>query len=132
METYLMPIVLAILGGSCVTALVTWLIFKRKQPYEDLSAKADASAQLVASALAIATKLESQVKELQANDADKERRLERMELESRTQANLIQRLTARIELWVTWAEEIRINWAFIRLDEEPPTPPDMQEENDNI
>lgn len=132
METYLLPIVLSILGGSTITALVTWLIFKRKQPYEDLSAKTDASTKLVASALSITTKLEEQVKELQANDRNKELRLEKMELESKTQASLIQRLTARIELWVTWAEEIRINWAFIRLDEDPPTPPDMYEDNEKI
>jgi len=132
METYLLPIVLSIFSGSTITALVTMLIAKRKQPYDALSAKTDASTQLVASALAISTKLEEQVKELQAKDRDKELRLEKMELESQTQASLIQRLTARIELWVTWAEEIRINWAFIRLDEEPPTPPDMYEDNEKI
>lgn len=132
METYLLPIVLSILSGSVITAWVTWQISKRKQPYDELSAKTDASTQIVASALAIATKLEEQVKVLQANDRDKELRLEKMELESKTQASLIQRLTARIELWVTWAEEIRINWAFIRLDEDPPTPPDMYEDKENI
>lgn len=132
METYLLPIVLSILGGSSITAWVTWQVSKRKQPYEDLSAKTDASTQLVASALAITSKLEEQVKILEDNDHNKEIRLEKMELESKTQASLIQRLTARIELWVTWAEEIRINWAFIRLDEDPPTPPDMYEDKEDI
>lgn len=129
METYFLPVVLSICGGGLVTAWVTWLIAKRKQPLDELSAKADASTQLVASALAITSKLEEQVKILEENDRNKEMRLEKMELESQTQASLIQRLTARIELWVTWAEEIRINWAFIRLDEDPPTPPDMYEDN---
>lgn len=130
METYLLPIVLAILGGSSITALVTWLIFKRKQPLDELSAKTDASTKIVASAMDMVTRLEGQVKELQENDRNKEIRLEKMELESQTQANLIHRLTARIELWVTWAEELRINWAFLRLDEEPPRPPDMYEDRD--
>lgn len=132
METYFLPIVLAILGSGGVTALVTWLISRKKQPLEELSAKTDAASVLVASSLAIVTKLEERVKSLEDTEVANEARIEKMELDSRTQANLINRLTARIELWVTWAEELRINWAFVRLDEEPPQPPDMCMEDETL
>lgn len=123
MELDMISIIVSVAGGSFFTALVAYIVYRGKKPMEDLSAKADASTKLVASALDMVTKLESQVKELQVNDVDKEKRLEKMELESRTQASLIQRLTARIELWVTWGEGIRINWPILRLQEEPPDPP---------
>lgn len=123
MELDMISIIVSVAGGSFFTALVAYIVYRGKKPMEDLSAKADASTKLVASALDMVTKLESQVKELQVNDVDKERRLEKMELESRTQASLIQRLTARIELWVTWGEGIRVNWPILRLQEEPPDPP---------
>lgn len=123
MDPNLLSIIISVAGGSFFTTIVSLIIYNSKKPMEDLSAKADASTKLVASALDMVTKLESQVKELQDNDADREHRLEKMELESRTQASLIQRLTARIELWVTWGEGIRVNWPILRLQEEPPDPP---------
>lgn len=128
MEPDMISIIVSVAGGSFFTALVAYIVYRGKKPMEDLSAKADASTKLVASALDMVTKLESQVKELQVNDVDKERRLEKMELESRTQASLIQRLTARIELWVTWGEGIRVNWPILRLQEEPPDPPPTDED----
>lgn len=124
MDPNLLSIIISVAGGSFFTAIVSLIIYKSKKPMEDLSAKADASTKLVASALDMVTKLESQVKVLQDNDADREHRLEKMELESRTQASLIQRLTARIELWVTWGEEISVNWPLLRLSEEPPEVPE--------
>lgn len=128
MELDMISIIVSVAGGSFFTALVAYIVYRGKKPMEDLSAKADASTKLVASALEIATKLEAQVKELQDKDKDKEHRLEKMELESRTQASLIQRLTARIELWVTWGEGIRVNWPILRLQEEPPDPPPTDED----
>lgn len=124
MDPNLLSIIISVAGGSFFTTIVSLIIYNSKKPMEDLSAKADASTKLVASALDMVTKLESQVKELQDNDADREHRLEKMELESRTQASLIQRLTARIELWVTWGEEISVNWPLLRLSEEPPEVPE--------
>ena len=97
MDTNILSIIISVAGGSFFTTIVSLIIYKSKKPMEDLSAKADASTKLVASALDMVTKLESQVKELQENDADREHRLVKMELESRTQASLIQRRTARIE-----------------------------------
>lgn len=132
MNEIILPIFLAVLSGSALTALVTYALGKKKQPLDALSAKTDAASSLVASSLSIVSKLEEKVKQLEDKDADKEIRLEKMELETRTQANLIQRLTARIELWVTWSEGLRINWPLIRLNEEPPDPPKITEEEHQI
>lgn len=124
MNEIILPLFLAVLGGSSLTAVVTYLLGKKKQPLDELSAKTDAASILVASSLSIVTKFEDRVKQLEESETLNNKRIEKMELETRTQANLIQRLTARIELWVTWGESISVNWPLIRLNEEPPSVPE--------
>lgn len=129
MNEIILPLFLAVLGGSSLTAVVTYLLGKKKQPLDELSAKTDAASILVASSLSIVTKFEDRVKQLEESETLNNKRIEKMELETRTQANLIQRLTARIELWVTWGEGLRVNWPIIRLQEDPPEPPHSEDDH---
>lgn len=39
----------------------------------------------------------------------------------------IMRLQWNLHSFITWAHDIRVNWALYRTREDPPTPPDIQE-----
>ena len=40
----------------------------------------------------------------------------------------IMRLQWNLHSFITWAHDLKTNWAFYRAREDPPTPPDVQEE----
>ena len=39
----------------------------------------------------------------------------------------IMRLQWQLHSFITWAHDLRVNWALYRTREDPPTPPDIQE-----
>ena len=111
----------AVLSSSFLAAWIGYLTAKKRIPIEAHTAKADAAETITNSAIALTESWEKRFNEVMG-------RVQKLEEHAANQDKLLVKLRRYLDKWAEWAEGIRSEWDFLRLQDEAPVPPDMKEE----
>lgn len=117
-----------LLGGSLVGAFLGHSISRKRLPIERQSSVITDSEKINTIALSTLERVDGELadtrKVLREQGAD----IKELGEKSAQQDIELHSLRRHINMWVTWAEGVRINWPILRLQDEAPEPPSMKVE----
>lgn len=108
-------------GGGLITAIVAWRRDQRQGPVEAQTAQV-ADAMVLSNA---ASELVKTLTERQRNFEDRIGAKEAIwEAKLDAQDEKIDHLQMRVDAWIFWYNDLKVNWFMHRVKDVPPVPPD--------
>lgn len=108
-------------GGGLLTAIVAWRRDQRQGPVEAQTAQ-------VADAMVLSNAASDLVKTLTERQKEFETRIEAKETiwEAKLDAQdeKIDGLQSRVDAWIFWYNDLKVNWFLHRVKDDPPVPPE--------
>ena len=122
MPDWTIPLISALMGGSGIIAAITaWRRDVKKGPIEAQTAQ-------VSDAMVLSNAASDLVKTLTERQKEFETRIEAKEtiLEAKLDAQdeKIDGLQSRVDAWIFWYNDLRVNWFLHRVKDVPPVPPE--------
>lgn len=122
MPDWIIPLISAVFGGSgIIAAIAAWRRDVKKGPIEAQTAQ-------VADAMVLSNAATGLVKTLTDRQSDFENRfIERekiWEAKLAAQDEKIDTLQSRVDAWIFWYNDLKVNWFLHRTKEMPPVPPE--------
>lgn len=122
MPDWILPLLTILLGGGgLITAIVSWRKDQRQGPVEAQTAQ-------VADAMVLSNAASELVKTLTDRQKSFEDRIgvkeTLWEAKLDTQDHKIDALQTRVDSWIFWYNDLKVNWFLHRVKDVPPVPPD--------
>jgi hypothetical protein len=122
MPDWILPLLTIVFGGGgLITAIVAWRKDARQGPVEHQTAQ-------VADAMVLSNAASELIKTLTDRQKNFEDRIGVKEVvwegKLEAQDTKIDHLQSRVDSWIFWYNDLKVNWFLHRVKDVPPVPPD--------
>ena len=121
-------IIVALIGGSGVAGLIKAIFGGKSEHITDHEVEEGSVSPAYAFIVEQVAEMRKDLDEERDSHRETKERVDALAAKNAAYEKNILRLQWNLQSLVTWAHDLRLNWAFYRTREDPPNLPDIQEE----